>query len=355
MFKRKFLFIDRDGTLISEPPNQQIDSLEKLQLEPDVIPALLTLKTQGYKFVMITNQDGLGSQDYPQAIFDVIQEKLISLLHSQGIIFEAVHICPHWELDHCECRKPKLGLVIDYLNMADLDKERSFVIGDRETDLILAKRMHLNGILYHPEQTNWRSIVSQLQSNARRSTLTRQTYETQVEVIVDLNQSHPISINTSLGFFDHMLEQFAKHADISVQLKAQGDLQVDEHHLVEDTALVLGQALRQALGDKQGIQRYGFVLPMDEACAEVALDLSGRSYFVFEGNFTREKVGSLPTELIPHFFRSFSEGLKATLHLKVSGQNDHHQIESLFKGVGRAFKQAKKIEGTELPSTKGIL
>jgi imidazoleglycerol-phosphate dehydratase/histidinol-phosphatase len=355
MRKRKLLFIDRDGTLIDEPADKQIDTLEKLHLEPGVIPALLELKAQGYGFVMLSNQDGLGTQGYPQVNFDLVQEKLMRLFQSQGITFEAVHICPHNVADNCECRKPRLGLVLDYLGMYDLDRNRSYVIGDRETDQILAQRMRLKGILYDREQNNWRFIVSQLQESTRRSCIMRQTKETNIEVMVDLDSVAPISISTSLGFFDHMLEQFAHHAGMSIQLKAQGDLQVDEHHLVEDTGLALGQALRQALGDKYGIQRYGFLLPMDDSCAEIALDLSGRPYFMFKGKFSREKVGELPTELVPHFFRSFAERLRATLHLKVQGENDHHQIESLFKGVGRAFRQAKRIEGSELPSTKGIL
>lgn len=355
MSKRKFLFLDRDGTLIDEPEDKQIDTLEKLKLEPGVIPALLALKARGYAFVMVTNQDGLGTPGYPQASFDSVQQKLIELLASQGITFEAVMICPHRDADLCQCRKPQLGLVLDYLALPELDRERSYVIGDRETDCILADRMRLPGLLYHRERNNWPAIVAQLQESPRRGCVSRRTKETEIKAIVDLDNAAPVSIKTSLGFFDHMLEQFAHHAGLSLQIEAQGDVHVDEHHLVEDTAIVLGQALYEALGDRWGVQRYGFLLPMDEACAEVALDLSGRPYFVFDGKFSREKVGELPTELVPHFFRSFAEKLRATLHIKMRGENDHHQIESLFKGVGRAFRQAKKIEGTVLPSTKGVL
>lgn len=355
MFKRKFLFIDRDGTLIREPKSKQIDRLEQLELEPNVIPALLALQAKGYRLVMVSNQDGLGSDTYPYANFNLIQEKLMSLLDSQGISFEAVLICPHWESDYCECRKPRLGLVLDYLSLEDMDRTGSFVIGDRETDLLLAKNMRLQGLLYSRLNNDWKAIVSQLSINQRQATLQRETKETQIKVTVNLDEILPISIDTQLGFFDHLLEQLAKHAGISVGLEAKGDLQVDEHHLVEDSALALGQALRNALGNKFGIERYGFVLPMDEALAEVALDLSGRPYLVFDGEFSREKVGELPTELVSHFFKSLSESLGAAIHIKIRGENAHHMIESVFKAFGRALKQAILERGSDIPSTKGVL
>lgn len=353
MSKRKFLFIDRDGTLIKEPANKQIDTLDKLELEPDVIPALLALQAKGYVLVMVSNQDGLGSDSYPQTQFEVVQEKLIHLLASQGIKFEAIHICPHWQSDNCECRKPRLGLVLDYLTYEKIDKANSFVIGDRQTDLLLAKNMRLPGILY--SHNMWKEIASQLSFNQRRATLQRVTHETTINVSIRLDEPSPIYISTQLGFFDHMLEQLAKHAGISLHLQAKGDLHIDEHHIVEDSALVLGKALRRALGDKLGINRYGFLLPMDEALAQVAIDLSGRAYFVFEGQFLREKVGDLPTELVPHFFRSFAENLGAAIHISVKGENTHHMIESIFKAVGRVIKQAIFQCGNELPSTKGVL
>lgn len=355
MSKRKFLFIDRDGTLIHEPTDKQIDTLEKLQLEPDVIPSLLALKDAGYTFVMVSNQDGLGSPSYTMSQFNLVQEKLLNLFNTQGIEFEEILICPHWETDNCECRKPRLGLLLNYMAMEDIDRDRSVVIGDRQTDVLLAERMRLKSILYARDKQNWSSIVSQLKQISRRTEVKRQTNETKISIRLDLDETAPVAIQTSIGFFDHMLEQFARHAGISLMVEAEGDQHVDEHHLVEDTAIALGQALRQALGNKIGIQRYGFLLPMDEALAEVALDLSGRAYFVFKGSFHRESVGELPTELIPHFFRSLSEGLQAALHISVQGENDHHQIESIFKSVGRAFRQAKTIEGSVLPSTKGVL
>lgn len=355
MSKQKILFIDRDGTLIQEPEDKQIDTLEKLALEPGVIPALLRLKSLGYRLVMVTNQDGLGSTHYPQTQFAMIQEKLINLFASQGITFDAVHICPHWESDGCECRKPRLGLVLDYLAMPDLDRTRSYVIGDRETDCLLAERMRLTGLLYHKTQNDWPAIVALIENKNRQATIRRETSETRIEARVDLDKEQGITIKTGLNFFDHMLEQFARHAGISLQLNATGDLQVDEHHLIEDTALVLGQALQHALGDKRCINRYGFLLPMDEAQAEIALDLSGRPYFIFSGTFSRDRVGDLPTEMVPHFFQSLTFALKATLHLKVSGTNAHHQVESLFKGVGRTFRVAKQLTGMGIPSTKGVL
>ncbi len=355
MSKQKLLFIDRDGTLIQEPQDKQIDSLEKLELEPQLIPVLLQLKSLGYGLVMISNQDGLGSLQYPQSQFDKVQEKLLNLLGSQGIGFDDILICPHVEEDACECRKPRLGLVHNYLSMTSLDRERSYVIGDWETDCMLAKNMGLKGFLYHRKENDWSAILAQIEGNNRCASLRRKTSETDIQVSVDLDKERFLSIKTGLGFFDHMLEQLARHAGIGLQLGAVGDLQVDEHHLIEDTALVIGQALNQALNDKRGINRYGFLLPMDEAKAEIALDLSGRPYFIFEGCFTRECVGDLPTEMVPHFFRSLAFELKATLHMKMQGNNAHHQVESLFKGFGRAFRQAKAVDGLGIPSTKGVL
>lgn len=355
MSKQKILFIDRDGTLIGEPEDKQIDSLEKLELELGVIPVLLRLKLLGYRFVMLSNQDGLGSSQYPQVQFDLVQEKLLNILSSQGITFDAIHICPHWESDGCECRKPRLGLVLDYLAMSDLDRQRSCVIGDRETDSLLAEKMGLKGFLYHKERNGWPAIAAQIEDKNRVASFQRKTSETMVHASVDLDKERFLNIDTGLSFFDHMLEQIARHAGISLEMKAVGDLEVDEHHLIEDTAIVLGEVLRQALGDQCGTNRYGFLLPMDEALVEVALDLSGRPYFIFDGEFSRERVGDLPTEMVSHFFQSLAYALKATLHLRMRGSNTHHQVESLFKGFGRAFRDAKQCGDIGIPSTKGIL
>jgi imidazoleglycerol-phosphate dehydratase / histidinol-phosphatase len=351
----KVLFIDRDGTLIEEPADQQIDSLQKLRLLPGVIPALIRLQDAGYSLVMVSNQDGRGTSSFPEESFREPHAFLTTLLESQGIRFEAEFICPHFASDNCECRKPKTGLLTGYLNDHPLDRAASFVIGDRETDLQLASNLGIAGIRVGPEFESWDEVAKRLTTAARRAEINRTTKETEISVAVDLNRESPIHVSTGLGFFDHMLEQIAKHGGFSMQLTCKGDLHIDEHHTVEDCALALGQALRQALGDKRGIQRYGFLLPMDEALAQVAIDLSGRPYFVFEGKFGRDSVGQLPTELVPHFFRSLAETLGASINLKVQGENTHHMIEACFKGVGRALRQAFRVVDTELPSTKGTL
>lgn len=354
MQKRKILFIDRDGTLIVEPQDHQIDSYAKLALQPDVIPALLKLQAANYELIMVTNQDGLGTSSFPEINFIGPQQLLMQLMESQGIRFTDIHICPHLTSDNCECRKPKLGLVLDYLRRGEIDLKNSYVIGDRETDMQLAKNMGIAGIFYGKEKT-WPEIVEMLLHQDRYAKINRKTKETNINVEVNLDQTNPITVHTGLGFFDHMLEQLAKHGGFSLRLQVQGDLHIDEHHTIEDTALALGTALRQALGDKLGIARYGFLLPMDEALAQVAIDLSGRAYFVFDGNFTREKVGEFPTELVKHFFHSLADSLSANIHIKVQGENTHHMIESIFKAVGRALRMAVHKQGTELPTTKGVL
>ncbi len=354
MSKIKYLFIDRDGTIITEPTDYQIDSLEKLNLEPGVIPALLQLQQAGFKLIMVSNQDGLGTHRFPQAHFDAPHQLLMHILTSQGVEFHDTKICPHMPDDKCQCRKPNLGLVLDYIKSNTIDFANSYVIGDRKTDHELAENMGIHYLAYNKTNT-WSHIAKQLLSQDRIAHVVRKTKETHIDVHVNLDHPNPILIKTGIGFFDHMLEQLAKHSGIGITLEVLGDLHIDEHHTVEDTALALGEALRQALGDKLGIARYGFLLPMDEALTEVALDLSGRAYFVFDGRFPRENVGELSTEMIPHFFRSLSEGLRATLHIKTTGENTHHMIESMFKAVGRALKQAISKQGHDLPSTKGLL
>jgi imidazoleglycerol-phosphate dehydratase / histidinol-phosphatase len=358
MSAKKVLFIDRDGTLITEPPDQQIDSLAKLALLPGVIPALIRLRDAGYSFVMVSNQDGRGTASFPEASFREPHEFLQRLLASQGIHFDAEFICPHFPKDNCECRKPKLGLLTDYLRTTPIDKANSYVIGDRETDLALARNLGVTGLRVRVDGANdetWPSIAERLTQVERRAQTHRKTKETDITIDVNLDREAPIHVSTGLGFFDHMLEQIAKHGGFSLELTCKGDLHIDEHHTVEDCALALGQALKTALGDKRGIHRYGFLLPMDEALAQVAIDLSGRPYFVFEGTFGRDSVGQLPTELVPHFFRSLAETMGAAINIKVAGDNTHHMIEACFKGVGRTLRQAFRITDTELPSTKGML
>ncbi len=350
------LFIDRDGTLVEEPPDEQVDSLEKIRFMPGVFAALSELQRRGYRFVMVTNQDGLGTPSLPQSAFEKPQAFILEAFRSQGIEFDAIFICPHFKTDNCSCRKPKTGLLERFVREAPVDLAASAVIGDRDTDLQLATNLGVRGFRVRaggsPEET-WPAVVRAI--TARRASIQRRTKETNIEVAVDLDATTPIQIATGIGFFDHMLEQLAKHGGFALQLTCQGDLQIDEHHTVEDCALALGEALRRALGSKVGIARYGFLLPMDEAQAQVAIDLSGRAFAQFSGRFTREAVGGLPTELVPHFFRSLADSLGAALHVSVTGENAHHMIEGCFKGVGRALRQAFRRESEELPSTKGVL
>jgi imidazoleglycerol-phosphate dehydratase/histidinol-phosphatase len=330
------LFIDRDGTLIEEPADSQPDSLARVRFMPGVFAALAALARRGYRLVMVTNHDGLGSD---------AQQFILDAFGSQGIAFEAVFVCP-----------PQAGLVQQYLHEREVDLAASAVIGDRDTDLELAANLKVRGITVRrhcaPHET-WPAALQDL--IARRAHLLRQTNETRIEVRVNLDAALPLQVDTGIGFFDHMLEQLARHGGFSLELTCRGDLDVDEHHTVEDCALALGEALRRALACKAGIARYGFLLPMDEAEARVAIDLAGRAFAQFSGRFARDTVGALPTELVPHFFRSLAEALGAAIHVSVTGENTHHMIEACFKGVGRALRQALRREGTELPSTKGVL
>lgn len=349
------LFIDRDGTLVQEPPDEQVDSLEKIRLVRNVIPALIILRDAGFRFVMVSNQDGLGTDSFSAESFTGPQEFIVNLFASQGVVFDDILICPHVPSDHCECRKPKTGLVQTYLASGSIDYKNSFVIGDRDCDMELARRMGIGGKRLD-DKLGWLDIASQLTQPTRSAEVHRETRETNIVVKVDLDTVPDLQqIDTGIGFFDHMLEQVGRHGAFSLMLQCRGDLHIDEHHTVEDSALALGAALREALGDKRGIGRYGFVLPMDEACAQVSIDLSGRPYFVFDGELTRESVGGLPTELVPHFFRSVAEGLGAAIHISLRGENNHHMIEAAFKGLGRCLRQAIRREGHDLPSTKGVL
>lgn len=350
------LFIDRDGTLVEEPPDEQVDSLEKVRFMPGVFAALADLSGHGYRLVMITNQDGLESGAFPRAAFERPQQFILEAFNSQGIEFDAIFVCPHLRTDECGCRKPKTGLVRDYVQATGVDLSSSAVVGDRDTDLQFAANLGVPGLTVRRHGTideTWSAVVQTL--TARRAQVGRRTRETDIAARVNLDSAAPIRISTGIGFFDHMLEQLARHGGFALELTCQGDLGVDEHHTVEDCALVLGEALRRALGSKVGIARYGFLLPMDEAQAQVAIDLSGRPFAQFRGRFRRESVGGLPTELVPHFFRSLAESLGAAVHVSVTGENTHHMIEGCFKGVGRALRQALKRESAELPSTKGVL
>jgi len=354
--QNRILFVDRDGTLIEEPPDEQVDAIEKLRFMPGVFDAMRQARAAGFGLVMVTNQDGLGSASFPQADFDAPHQFMLDAFSSQGVEFDAVFVCPHRKTDGCDCRKPKTKLVEGFVREQNVDLAGSAMVGDRDTDLEFAANLGVRGIRvrrHGSESETWPAILRVL--TERKAEVRRKTKETDIQVSVNLDATTPVSISTGIGFFDHMLEQVARHGGFSLELKCQGDLQIDEHHTVEDCALALGEALRSALGAKLGIARYGFVLPMDEAQVRVAIDLSGRAYGVFEGKFSRESVGGLPTELVPHFFRSLAESLKAAVHVTIIGDNTHHMIEACFKGVGRALRQAFRREGDQLPSTKGML
>lgn len=350
----KILFIDRDGTLIEEPMDFQVDDLAKIRFCTDVIPSLLALSQAGFRLVMVSNQDGLGTASFPSNDFQICQDFILNLLTSQGIFFSDIFVCPHKEDDYCNCRKPKTGLVDDFLIKNKLDRNKSWVIGDRESDKQLAKNLALPFLEISKNQ-GWKEISQIILNQQRKTKLVRETKETKIVIDLNLDSEVNSQISTAIPFFSHMLEQVAKHGGFSLSLQAEGDLEVDEHHLIEDCALALGEALKTALADKWGIARYGFTLPMDESSATVQLDLCGRSYCVFEGNFTREYVGGMATEMVPHFFASLATSLGATLHIAVKGQNHHHMIEACFKALGRTLRQACRQADRSLPSTKGVL
>ena len=353
------LFLDRDGTLIEEPSDFQIDAYEKIRFVKDVVPALLKLRDAGYQFVIVSNQDGLGSEGYPRASFDGPNNLMLQVFESQGIVFRDVLIDCSWPSDNAPTRKPAIGLVVQYLQDRGIDWPRSAMVGDRDTDIAFADNLRIRGFKLQSAQFggewDWTGIAHELADAPRRAVVERNTKETRIRVEVDLDRIVEPAIATGLPFFDHMLEQVGKHGGFALDIHTDGDLHIDEHHTVEDTGLALGQALKEALGNKRGIGRYGFTLPMDETLASAALDFSGRPYFVFTGGFKRERVGDLPTELVPHFFRSICDASGLNLNLQVQGDNDHHKVEACFKSFARALRQAIKREGAELPSTKGML
>jgi len=355
MSYRKILFIDRDGCLIAEPEDEQVDSFDKFRLMPGVIPALLRLKDAGYRFVMVSNQDGLGTEAFPEAQFRGPHELLLQILGSQGIAFDAEHIDPSVPEDNSPNRKPGVGMLLEYLRDANLDRERSAVIGDRDTDMELAQNMGLQGLRVGPEGMDWSEVAARLLDQPRTARVARTTNETAIDVAVNLDADKPIANNTGIGFFDHMLDQLAAHGGFALELSCKGDLHIDEHHTVEDCALALGEALDRALSDRRGIGRYGFTLPMDESLANVAVDLSGRPLFVLDGEFPRESVGGLHTEMVSHFFASLAQKLRCAIHIKLAGDNTHHLVEACFKGVGRALRPALAKGEGGTPSTKGML
>lgn len=361
---KKVLFIDRDGCIVVEPearPNDpdwvdyQLDSLEKLKFLPYAISSLKRLSDAGYTLVMVSNQDGLGQKIFPQKDFDAPQNFILKTLAGEGVQFEKIFICPHFEKDKCECRKPKTGLLQEYLSKNEIDLKKSYVIGDRQSDMQLAQNIGCKGIQIGKKNT-WKKVAAKIVE--RRASVQRKTKETDIRIAVNLDGIGKYKISTGLSFFDHMLEQLSKHSLIDINIEVKGDLHIDEHHTIEDTGIALGEALSEALGDKKGIERFGFVLPMDESLAQVGLDFSGRTYCVFTGKFKREKVGDMPTEMVKHFFQSLAQSLKATLNIQVQGENEHHMIEACFKGMARALKMAVERNSRTahiLPSTKGTL
>ena len=355
----KVLFVDRDGTLIEEPSDEQVDSLEKIRFLPGVFAALTELQAAGFRLAMVTNQDGLGTDSFPTEHFELPQRFILDAFASQGITFDAIFICPHKKSDGCDCRKPSTKLIDQWVREKGVDLRQSAMIGDRQTDLDFANNLGIRGlkVLARGETAySWPAIVKEL--TARRATAHRKTRETDILVTVDLDAEGPISAKTGIGFFDHMLEQLGKHGSTDLSIQVKGDLHIDEHHTIEDTALALGEAYSKALGDKKGIYRYGFLLPMDDALAQVAIDFGGRPWCVWDANFMREKVGDMPTELFFHFFKSFSDTAKCNLNISITGDNEHHKIEATFKGLARAIKMAVQRDPrnlNQLPSTKGVL
>ncbi|MEJ2535392.1 MAG: imidazoleglycerol-phosphate dehydratase HisB, partial [Gammaproteobacteria bacterium] len=312
------------------------------------------LQGAGYELVIVSNQDGLGTESFPEEQFNLANEKMRSLFTSQGVRFAAEHYDPHFEEDGAPTRKPGIGMVLEYLKSGDLDLQDSWVIGDRETDLQLAKNMGIGGIRFGPEGSGWGEIAHRLCNRPRTAKVQRRTRDTDIRVAVDLD-GEGTAIDSGIGFFDHMLDQLASHGGFRLELSCRGDLHIDEHHTVEDCALALGEALREALGDRRGIGRYGFLLPMDESLAQVSVDRSGRPAFAFEAAFNRDSVGGLSTEMVRHFCASLSQSLGAALHLSVRGDNTHHMVEALFKGCGRALRPALARGEGGVPSTKGLL
>lgn len=353
--KRKLLFVDRDGCLVVEPADEQLDRCEKFDLVTGVVAALQRCVAANYELVMVTNQDGLGTPSFPEADFNGPQDLLLRILASQGIGFREVLVDRSFEHEGLDTRKPGTGLVRHYLADDSWSRTDSAMVGDRETDLQFAANLGVTGFRVGPAGIDWAQIAHRLLDRPRTGEVERSTRETSVAVRVDLDLAAEPDVATGIGFFDHMLEQLGKHGGFALRVHCEGDTGVDEHHTIEDCALAIGAALREALGDKRGIGRFGFSLPMDESAADARLDLSGRAYFVFDGRFPRDRVGGLPTELVPHFFSSLADALGANLHLAVRGENTHHMVEACFKVVARTLRQAIQREGDALPSTKGVL
>jgi len=364
--KKKVLFIDRDGTILLEPPTDyQVDSFQKFNFYPGVIRNLYQIQRDlDYELVMVTNQDGLGTTSYPEETFWPYQDKMLQILAGEGITFTNIHIDRSFEYENLATRKPGVGMLQAYFSDA-YDLANSYVIGDRITDIQLAENLGAQSIYLKEEANNraaltttsWDEIYTFLRLPDRVARITRNTNETKIQVELNLDGKGHMQIHTGLGFFDHMLEQLSKHSGADMNIQVQGDLHIDEHHTIEDTAIALGEAFLQALGNKMGISRYGYLLPMDDVLAQVALDFSGRPWLVWEAEFKRERIGDMPTEMFYHFFKSFSDAAKCNLNVKAEGTNEHHKIEAIFKAVAKSIKMAvaRDVHNMALPSTKGLL
>jgi len=376
---KRVLFIDRDGTMIKEPADEQIDSFEKLEFYPKALYYLSKIADElDFELVMITNQDGLGTEVFPEDTFYPVHNFIIDTFKNEGVVFEKQYIDRSFPKDNSPNRKPKTGLLTSYFSEA-YDLQNSYVIGDRMTDMELAKNLNSKGIFINNqtslgasetsvsdeelsaficlETESWKTIYEFLKLEERTAEISRETKETDIYVKLNLDGEGKSKIDTGLAFFDHMLDQIARHGNMDLEIKVKGDLEVDEHHTMEDTAIVLGEAFAKALTDKRGMERYGFTLPMDDCLAQVAIDFGGRNWLVWDAEFKREKIGDMPTEMFFHFFKSFTDGAKANLNIKAEGQNEHHKIEAIFKAFAKAIKVAVKRDAEKmiLPSTKGLL
>jgi imidazoleglycerol-phosphate dehydratase/histidinol-phosphatase len=366
---KKVLFIDRDGTLIEEPEDFQVDSIEKLSFLPNAVTNLARIARElDFELVMVTNQDGLGSPAFPEETFLPVQDLIIRILESEGARFAEICVDRSFERDNASTRKPKTGMLTAYFS-PDYDLANSYVIGDRETDVKLAENLGAKAIFIRNgnfsinagERANvfevggWDEIYEFLRLPDRRATHRRTTKETDIKIALNLDGRGKADISTGIPFFDHMLDQLARHGSLDLKIDAKGDLEIDEHHTIEDVAITLGEAFSMALQDKRGMERYGFCLPMDDCLAQVALDFGGRNWIVWEAEFKREMIGGMPTEMFFHFFKSFSDKALCNLNIKAEGTIEHHKIESIFKAFAKAIKMAVRREGSELPSTKGVL
>ena len=376
---KKVLFIDRDGTLVLEPEDYQVDSFTKLEFYPEVFQYLSKIaKELDYELVMVTNQDGLGTDVHPEENFWPVHQFIIKALENEDIYFSKVLIDKTFPSENAPTRKPNTGLLTRYINNPEYDLQNSYVIGDRITDVKLAKNLDSKGIFIANDEnlgaeeiskeesleqyialktTSWKAIYEFLKLKSRTASVERNTNETKIKIKLNLDGTGKSNIQTGLGFFDHMLDQIARHGQMDLDIKVSGDLEVDEHHTIEDTAIALGEVFSTALGNKLGIERYGFTLPMDDCLAQVAIDFGGRNWLVWDANFKREKIGEMPTEMFYHFFKSFTDGARANLNIKAEGQNEHHKIEAIFKAFAKAIKSAVKRDPEKmiLPSTKGML